>query len=147
MKFFENWIIFNNHQIFISAIILWKIILSIIVGTVIGKERKKKKKPGGSRTFGLVCMGSTLLAILSLKLLEFGYNFDFVRLMSYGMVSIGFLGSGIIIQNKNKVEGLTTASTLWTTVPLGFCIGLGFYALAIICMIFIYLTLESKYNK
>ena len=71
---------------------------------------------------------------------------NYTRLMAYGIAGIGFLGSGIIIQNKNRVEGLTSAATLFAVVPIGYCIGLGFYLLGIMSAVFVYLILESKYK-
>lgn len=123
-----------------------KILLSTCIGYVIGRERKSHEKTGGSRTLALVMLGSTLLSILSLELIQ-TFNFDFVRLMSYGVAGIGFLGSGIIMKNKNNIEGLTTASTLFVMMPLGFLVGLGFYSLALVTSIIVYFLLEIKYTK
>lgn len=129
----------------------FKMLLAVAIGIVVGHERKKNDKPGGRRTFALVCLGSTLISILTLELFTLeGINesfmrHDFARLMSYGLSGMGFIGAGCIWLNKNKVEGLTTASTLWAIVPTGFFIGLGFYELAVGASIMIYLTLESKY--
>lgn len=131
--------------------IVIKLILAVLIGFLIGKERKRNEKPGGSRTMALVCLGSALIAILSLELLKVQFvnetvvRFNFARLMSYTIASMGFLGSGIIIQNKDKVEGLTTASTLFALVPIGFCLGLGFYTLALITSVLAYILLEIKY--
>lgn len=124
-----------------------KIVLSAFVGSLIGKERKKNDKPGGSRTMALVCLGATLITIISLKM-NGSYTFDFSRLMAYSIASIGFIGSGIILHHKNRIEGLTTASTLWVLVPLGFMIGLGYFVLATVTTILTYYILERKsYRK
>ena len=122
-----------------------KIIISACIGLFIGRERKSHEKAGGSRTLALVMIGSTLLPIISLKL-NADYNFDFTRLMAYGVAGIGFLGSGVIMKNKDHIEGLTTASTLFVLMPLGFLVGLGYYALAIVTSIIIYVILEQKYK-
>ena len=95
---------------------------------------------------GIVCMSSCLIAILTQEIS--GLNpvvFNFSRMMSYGIASIGFVGSGIIIQTKGHVEGLTSASVLLGLVPIGYCIGLHFYGLGIGSAILLYLLLESKY--
>jgi putative Mg2+ transporter-C (MgtC) family protein len=71
---------------------------------------------------------------------------NFTRLMSYGLASIGFIGSGVIIHNKRKVEGVTTAATLWATVPMGYLIGLGHYVWAMASAFIIWIILEAKYK-
>lgn len=123
-----------------------RLLISAVIGYCLGKERKKNDKAGGSRTMGIVCMSACLIAILTQEIS--GLNptvFNFSRLMSYGIASIGFLGSGIIIQTKGRVEGLTSASVFFGLVPIGYCIGLQFYGLGIGSAILLYLLLESKY--
>jgi putative Mg2+ transporter-C (MgtC) family protein len=124
-----------------------RLLISIIIGLVIGRERKKQNQIGGSRTMAIVSMASCLMAILSLELFSLGYSFDFVRILSYGIASIGFLGSAIVIKSGTKIEGVTSASTIWLLVPINFCIGLGFYFYGIFASICAYLLLESKYWK
>ena len=127
--------------------ILFKLGLAVSIGLIIGRERKRQEKAGGSRTLSIVILAATLITILSQELVKLGYTFDFVRLLAYAIASIGFIGSGIIVKTRGHVEGLTTAATLFCILPIGFCIGLGFYFLGIVCSIFIYLILESKYKR
>lgn len=134
-------------NLLIDITILFKLALAVTIGIVIGHERKRQEKSGGSRTLSIVILASTLITILSQELVKLGYTFDFVRLMSYAIASIGFIGSGIIVKTRGHVEGLTTAATLFCILPIGFCIGLSFYFLGIMCSIFTYLILESKYRK
>lgn len=139
-------------NIALDLLIPLKLLLAAIIGFVIGRERKRNAKPGGSRTFSLVALGSTLIAILSLELFQVPIinesivRYDLARLMSYGIAGIGFLGAGVISRNRNHVEGLTTAATLWTIVPVGFCIGLGYFEIAVTASIIIYFILDSKYR-
>ncbi len=128
--------------------IVVKLLIAGGIGFLIGRERKKNDKPGGSRTFALVSLGSCLIALLSLELLKMplpeGVVFNFTRLISYAIVSMGFLGSGIIIHNKGEIEGLTTAGCLFALVPIGITIGLGYYFLGITASIIAYIILEMK---
>lgn len=129
-------------------IIIAKLLIAGMVGFLIGRERKKNDKPGGSRTFALVCMGSALIALISLELLNLprpeGVIINFTRMISYTIVSMGFLGSGIIVHNKNGIDGLTTAGSLFAIVPIGISIGLGYYFLGITASIITYIVLEMK---
>lgn len=124
---------------------MFRILLSALIGWVLGMERKRNDKSGGSRTMAIVSVAACLMAVLSLELLKVDVQFDFVRIMSYGIASIGFLGSGLIVHSGRKVEGITTASTLWCLVPLNFMIGLGYYFYGIMSAILLYCILESKY--
>jgi putative Mg2+ transporter-C (MgtC) family protein len=125
-----------------------RLILSAIIGYILGKERKNHKKDGGgSRTLALINTASCLLAILSLELVKSGYMFDFVRMFSYSLAGIGFLGAGVIRQNSRKIDGTTTASLIWVSVPIGFCLGLGYFYYGIFTSILVYILLELKYWK
>lgn len=124
---------------------MFRILLSALIGWVLGMERKRNDKSGGSRTMAIVSVAACLMSVLSLELLKADVQFDFVRIMSYGIASIGFLGSGLIVHSGRKVEGITTASTLWCLVPLNFMIGLGYYFYGIMSAILLYCILESKY--
>ena len=124
--------------------IIAKLCLAAIIGLVIGRERKRNDKPIGARTFAIICLSSCLLAIISLELSNRGYIFDFVRLISYSLPAIGFLGMGLIHKTSEGVEGLTTASTLFILLPIGFSIGFGLFLYGIISSILLYLLLESK---
>lgn len=124
---------------------MFRILLSALIGWVLGMERKRNDKSGGSRTMAIVSVAACLMTVLSLELLKVDVQFDFVRIMSYGIASIGFLGSGLIVHSGRKVEGITTASTLWCLVPLNFMIGLGYYFYGIMSAILLYCILESKY--
>jgi putative Mg2+ transporter-C (MgtC) family protein len=126
---------------------VFRLILSIIIGYILGSERKKQDKAGGSRTMALISASSCLLAILSLELVKAGFIFDFVRMFSYTMAGIGFLGSAVISHKGKTVEGITTAGLIWVSVPISFCIGLGYYFYGITTAILVYLILESKYWK
>jgi len=143
----------NNDIIFIlgfeicHVMLLFKLCLSIVVGKLIGRERKKHYKPGGSRTFSIVCLGATLIPILSLHMVEEGYTFDFIRLFAYGLVSLGFATSGLVRTYKDKVQGLTTAGMIWICSIIGFFIGMGYYSTALIATVLAYAILESKYKK
>ena len=129
-------------------IIIAKLLIAGMVGFLIGRERKKNDKPGGSRTFALVCLGSALTALISLELLTMprpeGVIINFTRMISYTIISMGFLGSGIIVHNKGSIEGLTTAGSLFSLVPIGISIGLGYYFLGITASVITYIVLELK---
>lgn len=116
---------------------LFLIFLSIIVGLVIGAEREYKNKTAGLRTLMLVCLGSCIFTILSIKI---GFeNPD--RLAANIITGIGFLGAGAIFKDDNKINGITTACTIWVTAALGMSIGSGHVFLALLSMFFVLIVL------
>ena len=125
---------------------IFKITLSAILGLLVGYERDKHGKPAGLRDISLVTAGATIFAIIGLKLIDIP-GADITRLFHASILGIGFLGSGVIIQNKNHLEGITTACVLFVAVGLGLFCGLGDYILAIFSAIMIYAILQLKWLK
>lgn len=113
-----------------------QVLISFVVGMLIGFDREKSGKAAGMRTQMLVCVGSTLLSGISIHLAalynssigDSNFRADPARLMAQIVSGIGFLGAGVIIKNGgNKVTGVTTAATIWITAAIGIGIGSGFY--------------------
>ncbi len=137
----------------VNIIHIIKIALTLILSAIIGWEREQNKKTVGVRDLILVTLGATIFSILALELVNLASTFsqpvryDFGRIIAYTIIGIGFLGSGIIVQNKNKVEGVTTAGTLWAMVSVGLLIGIGQLGLAILTAGCIYFILKLKYIR
>ncbi len=116
-----------------------KLLFSVFLGSLIGYERQIKAKPAGLRTHMLICLGSTLLTIISLTAFP---NADTSRMAAYIIVGIGFIGGGTIFQFKEKVVGLTTAASLWVVASIGIAVGVGYYLLATIATLIVYIILR-----
>lgn len=123
---------------------LLKIALSVFLGLFIGFERDQQNKPAGMRDVSLVTLGATLFALVGLEIIGIE-NADMSRLFYAPIIGIGFMSSGVILQNKKKTKGLTSAGVLWVMVAIGLLCGLGKYILAIISSIIIYLLLKFKH--
>ena len=118
---------------------LIRIILSVMIGIVIGTERRKSGKPVGRRTLALVAMGSTLAAIIAIKY----FPTESGRILAGIMTGIGFLGAGAIIATGKDVKGLTTAASVWAIAIVGLTIGIGDYFLGIVVAILMFILLRS----
>lgn len=126
--------------------VVTRLLLSIILGGIIGIERESVNRPAGFRTHVLVCVGSTLTMLVSIFVFEKFRAFtstDPSRIAAQVVSGIGFLGAGTIIRVGPTVKGLTTAASLWTVASIGLAIGCGFYSAAIIATIFTFITLIS----
>lgn len=124
---------------------IFRIILSAILGALIGYERQFKHKSAGLRTNILVCIGSCLIMILSNLLyeqVEGKTNADPARLAAQVVSGIGFLGAGAIIKEGVNVIGLTTAACIWVVSGVGLAVGAGYYLIAIFASLLVYIILE-----
>lgn len=111
-----------------------RLLVSVIIGSLIGIEREKHGRAAGMRTHILVCLGSALTSLMSLYAAEtLGASGDVFRISAQVISGIGFLGAGmIILKGDNVITGLTTASGVWATAIIGIAVGYGFYSGAII---------------
>ena len=120
---------------------LSSLLLSIGLGAIVGIQREKAHRPAGLRTHMLVCLGSCLFTIVSIS-----FSLDPARIAAGIVAGIGFIGAGTIWAEKDRVKGITTASSLWATSAIGLTIGIGDYPLAIAVTILVFLILISKYG-
>ncbi|MDQ0595278.1 putative Mg2+ transporter-C (MgtC) family protein [Chryseobacterium ginsenosidimutans] len=127
----------KDHYIIQNELLL--IFISVILGIMIGTEREYRNKSAGLRTFILVCFGSCLFTILSIKI---GVaNPD--RLAANIITGIGFLGAGVIFKGDNKIDGITTATTIWATASIGMAVGSGYFYIALLGTVLVLLILSS----
>jgi putative Mg2+ transporter-C (MgtC) family protein len=108
---------------------LIKLGVALLVGALIGAERERHRKAVGLRTLILISMGSAIFTIMSLRVGAL-YGGDHARIAANIVVGIGFLGAGVILEEKGRIVGLTTAATTWLVAALGMAAGAGEYVLA-----------------
>lgn len=116
-----------------------RIILSLVLGFVIGFEREITNKSAGLRTNILVCVGSCLFTILSIygfsNALSIYPMGDPARVAAQILTGIGFIGGGTVLRHGTSIYGLTTAATLWVTASVGMACGCGKYDIAVVCTV------------
>ncbi|GAA0727811.1 MgtC/SapB family protein [Clostridium malenominatum] len=108
-----------------------RLVLSAVVGGIVGMEREASHRPAGLRTHILVTLGSTLIMLISMYGFQgLGANNsggDPARLAAQVVSGIGFLGAGTILRTGNNIRGLTTAASIWVCGCIGLAIGNGYY--------------------
>ena len=119
------------------------IILSAILGGLVGWQRHHIGKAAGVRTFALVTIGSTFFTMMSLT----AFGSDPARVASQILTGVGFIGAGIIFHKKDTVDGLTTAASLWAMAAVGMGIGIGWYWQAVIATVLMFLMLITSKKK
>ncbi|MBC7388248.1 MAG: MgtC/SapB family protein [Opitutaceae bacterium] len=118
---------------------LIKLLLSIVIGGIIGAEREYRSKSAGFMTIILICVGSTLFTIFSIEL---GGKHSPGQMAANIVTGIGFLGAGAIFRDVNNMtKGLTTATIIWITAALGVGIGVGHFILIILATALLLLIL------
>lgn len=128
---------------------VWRLLLSMVLGCLVGMERKRKGQIAGIRTFALISMGATLAMLVSIWVpqeLMRDIHGDPTRIAAQVVSGIGFLGAGAIIQMKGSVRGLTTAAGIWMVAMIGLAVGCGLYLVSVIAtlmILFILILLET----
>lgn len=118
--------------------IIFRLILALLCGGILGIERAKKHHAAGLRTYIIVCIGSTIAMMTNEFICAKSGLGDGARLGAQVISGIGFLGAGtILVTSRNQIRGLTTAAGLWGCACLGLAVGVGFYTLAILGAILI----------
>lgn len=128
---------------------VFRLCLSMLLGAVVGYERKRKGQPAGLRTFSLIAMGATLAMLVSIYVCQeyVGLkNGDPGRIAAQVITGIGFLGAGAIIQAKGSVRGLTTAAGIWMASIIGLAVGVGLYVLSFVATLLILFILVQLDN-
>ena len=115
-----------------------RLLLAAALGAIIGFQREKAHKPAGLRTHTLIAMGAAMFTLVS----TFGFfGADPSRIAAGVVTGIGFLGAGAIIHRTRVVEGLTTAASIWAVAAIGLAAGAGFYILAPVATVIVFLVL------
>jgi len=107
---------------FISQTLV-RLLVAGLLGGIIGLERELKHRPAGLRTNLCICFGAAMFTILSSALA--GVPSDSARIAAQIIPGIGFIGAGSILHQKNSVQGLTTAATIFVVASIGMATGGG----------------------
>ena len=107
--------------------LILRIVVSLILGSLIGIDRGAKKRGGGARTDAAVCLGATLVMMTAQYIeLVFPGKADMARLPAQVISGVGFLGAGSIIISGHQIKGLTSAASIWICACIGLAVGIGF---------------------
>ncbi len=122
-----------------------KVVIAVFGGFLIGIEREIRGKSAGLKTNSLVALGACIFVLLSMEF--HGEQFvDHTRVIGQVVTGIGFIGAGTILQTGNKVEGLTTAATIWCSAGVGCLAALNMLEeVAIICVLVLMVNFGFTY--
>jgi putative Mg2+ transporter-C (MgtC) family protein len=117
-----------------------RLLLAVVLGILVGVEREISHRPAGLRTHALVSLGACLFTIISIDY----FNMDPARVAAGIVTGIGFIGAGSIIAEKGRVQGITTAASLWCVAAIGLATGAGAYVLAVVSSVLVFGILWLK---
>ncbi len=108
--------------------------VAFVLGGLIGFERQWRQRNAGLRTNVLVALGAAAFVDLGARVAGPDGG---VRVISYVVSGIGFLGAGVIMKEGAQVRGLNTAATLWASAAVGAFAGAGLQGEAALVTAFI----------
>lgn len=138
-----------------NVIVFLTLLGALLLGLLVGYERSYRGRAAGMRTYGLVCMASAALTVVTgypgdwyggqvAGSTAIGLGIDPTRIIQGIVTGTGFLGAGVIMKEGFNISGLTTAASIWATSVIGILVGVGFYLSAILltllsalCMVWI----------
>ncbi|MGA7110391.1 MAG: MgtC/SapB family protein [Terracidiphilus sp.] len=118
-----------------------RLLVACALGGLIGLVREASHKAAGVRTNLLICMGAAFFTLLSPVLAgDSGSNRG--QVASNIVQGIGFLGAGLIIHNRSRISGLTSAASVWVVASIGMACGAGLYVAAVVAAVTVVIALE-----
>ncbi len=118
-----------------------RLLAASLLGGLIGLEREYKGRSAGVRTNLLICLGAAFFTLLS-AVLAGDSSPNKGQVASNIVQGIGFLGAGLIIHNRSRVSGLTSAASVWAVASIGMACGAGLLAAATVASVIVIVALE-----
>jgi putative Mg2+ transporter-C (MgtC) family protein len=118
-----------------------RLLTASVLGGLIGLEREVKRRSAGVRTNLLICLGAAFFTLLS-AVLAGDASPNKGQVASNIVQGIGFLGAGLIIHNRSRISGLTSAASVWVVASIGMACGAGLLAAAAIATVIVIVALE-----
>ena len=120
-----------------------RLLLACLLGGASAWSAKSKRKAAGVRTNLLICMGSAFFTLLSAVLAGETVRTR-AQVASNIVQGIGFLGAGLILHNRSRISGLTSAASVWVVASIGMACGAGRFAAATVATAIVLLALARR---
>jgi putative Mg2+ transporter-C (MgtC) family protein len=122
--------------------VLIRLTVATLLGAVVGLERHREGKYAGLRTHMLVALGSALFVLIPQEASM--TTADLSRVIQGVAAGIGFLGAGTILklEGEHRIEGLTSAASVWVTAAIGMSVGAGWIWPAVVAVVWAWIILS-----
>lgn len=128
----------------LDMVLAARLLMVLVLCGMIGLERSDHERASGFRPHILVGLGACLMTMTGVYAVpEFIETRDPLRVASYVVSGIGFLGAGAILRHGATVRGLTTAASIWSSAGIGVAVGAGMGAVAAVATLLILFTLMT----
>lgn len=114
-------------------------LLALVLGGFIGWEREKSPRAAGIRTYAAISLGACVFGLVSFHV---GNTSSPEYIAAQVVSGMGFLGAGVILKEKGRVLGLTTAATMWAAAAIGLAVAASMFVLATLGAALIFLLLS-----
>jgi putative Mg2+ transporter-C (MgtC) family protein len=107
------------------GMVVLRLVAAALLGGLVGAEREWIGKAAGLRTHMLVSLGAALFVLAPQ---EAGVaEGDRGRIIQGIAAGIGFIGAGTILKrtDREEIQGLTTAASIWLTAAIGVGVAVG----------------------
>lgn len=124
------------------------LLIASVLGAIIGLERERHVGLAGIRTHAAVALGACFFGFISFNVTgpsdpnNVIGTADPSRIAAQIVTGIGFLGAGVILRDRGRIRGLTTAASVWATASIGLGIANKMYILAVSATTIILLILS-----
>jgi putative Mg2+ transporter-C (MgtC) family protein len=116
------------------------IMVAYLLALPIGWHRLRAERGFGLRTYPLVAIASCTFLLVGEALTE-SPKAD-PRLIQGLMTGIGFLGAGAILKKGKRIQGISTAASIWSTAAMGAAFAYHNYELGAILSFITFVTLR-----
>lgn len=137
---------FSNIDFDLISTYMPKILIAVLLGGVLGWERRKRGKQAGIRTHMVLSATACLVAVCGVYLFDLTKSGDPARLAHGVLAGVGFVGAGVIFKRGVNTSGLTTSATILFSVGVGIACGLGLAMVATATVLLTILSLGISYK-
>lgn len=143
-----SWLNFfiSSSDLAIVQAYLPHILVSMILGSLIGLERRFRAKQAGVRTYVVLTVTACLVAVTGYHIWDVTMAGDPTRLAHGVLTGVGFVGAGVILRRGWTASGVTTSATILFSVGVGIACGMGMYVLATVATLGTILLISFTYK-
>lgn len=136
----------SNLDFDLLVVYMPKIIIAILLGGLLGWERRKRGKQAGIRTHMVLSAAACLVTVCGYYLFSVTHMGDPSRLSHGILAGVGFVGAGVIFKKGLNATGLTTSATILFAVGVGIACGLGLALVASATTLLVVVCLFISYR-
>jgi putative Mg2+ transporter-C (MgtC) family protein len=129
------------EQFALTSGVAARLLTASVLGGFIGLDREYRHQAAGIRTNMLIAFGAALFTLLSAVVAGDGSP-NKGQIASNIVQGVGFLGAGLILHNRNRVSGLTSAATVFAVASIGMACGAGLYIPSVFATVVVLGALE-----